>query len=303
MAELERRKVSQDDLAENRNPPPKSSDTQVPLRGVFGSAALALFCSALYAYLGTAGVVDMRPAISLLILTWVFWVAFTVDLWWGRWNRRNNTLAVISLVEMTVILATIHIWVIEWAKSQELAKKQADTYRFLASRVILPPFAERPMESHFSIVNNASSAIGKYEMRCGINLIVNKSKRPAIEGPSLQAQFYDGPIQGNGDSSETDECLSGITFSDGEPSCLDISLWVIYSLQDQPNVRRCKSFRYVGIEDGDKYLWLTEPAAMKHSLCLSYLSVEGKAKQEEVDREFAKIPQPAKIPGSEECNF
>lgn len=245
---------------------------------------LGLLVAFVFGYLGLAGFFNMWAAVLCLLAAWSTLVCGLVLKMWEQSKRKT----VVSAMLAGVALGVLHFWIYKWGVRQTLQKEQDETYRLLSSTATLPPSETHPYRTYFAIVNNGSSTIGSYTLDCGINVAVTSVAHIGIRNFGVSAQMYPGPISGNGDSSESDPCLWPLhpvnpsTHDDDPPRCLDVSLTATYTLKDQPNVQRCKMFRYVTIGDeGGKYFWLRESFNMKRSACFLYMNPEEEKSYEE----------------------
>lgn len=253
---------------------------------------IAFWVTAFIGYLGTAGIIEMTTALLLLFMMWAIGAWGFYDLAWRRKSKRS---AIVGVVAVSLFVVALHMGVLHWRTTQRLKKAQNDTYRFLSSTANIPPTKTHPYSTYFAVVNSGGSTIGNYDMYCKVNAEVSSAGVNTFpNGIGLGAQFYSGPINGTGDSSESDPCLvmahaiNRATRDDDQPRCVDVSLTVNYALKEQPNLKQCKMFRYAAMSDGDKYFWVTESINMKRGVCYSYLNPEN---QEKYDKSTSKLQE------------
>src|SRR5882762_215617 len=126
------------------------------------------------------------------------------------------------------------------AKQQE--SEQEEISRNLTAHV-LPPLTENAMESVFSLANGSGkTAISSGMLYCGINQILgDKDGVPVSIGKlsSTAVPNASGLIPGD---SRSEPCLMIWSTLVKRTQCVDMKLWMRYSIEPQPSVTREKWF-------------------------------------------------------------
>jgi hypothetical protein len=199
----------------------------------------------------------------------VLWIWMCVDV--GLWLRSPGYTKEWKIIRFQAIggagaismLMTIH-----WLLDLKLDEKQQDVYRNISARVSLPQ-KSIPSLSLFSVSNGGNSTIGKHQIGCYINLLVGNSGTTSARDFVSTMETFDAPLAPNGDS-ETVPCVPLEAEHGWE--CLDVTLFISYSLEIQPEKPNRKNFRFVAYNfPGGGFQWVQQRLAAPKSYCASYL--------------------------------
>lgn len=195
-----------------------------------------------------------------------FWIWLCIDVWiWLKdaknWKRYHYALFCTG----ASLTASAMLYIDRIFLQQMLDDFQSDAYQNLAANVTLPPSGD-PFRSFFEVTNGGKSRIAKHTIICGINIIATSTAVWENLGGIVTSS--DAPL-GHGGDSESDPCLA--VFGGGQPRCFDVTMRFTYSLEVQPELFRDKYFRFVGIANANKFMWLTEPVEQVKSYCASFV--------------------------------
>lgn len=232
--------------------------------GVY-SKDFVYFAVSLFIPLGY-GEVDLIPHESIAhpIVGWICWtIPVVIGLRWvWHWlstkgMRRWVNIALVVVLGLGFCLGAL-LALKAWVNRRD-QEEQEEVSRNLTYEV-LPPLTENVMESVFSIANRSSkTTISSGQLFCGINWMFGEMNgQPRTVGQLSSAAIPNASRLTPGDS-RSEPCLMLWSKFLQKTSCVDMKLWMRYTIEPQPNVIKEKSFHLVGYQArGGNFNWYPE---------------------------------------------
>jgi hypothetical protein len=153
--------------------------------------------------------------------------------------------------------------------TRKINNEQDEAFRNLSPHA-LPPLTENVMESVFSVTNGSSkTTIESKTMYCGINQILgNKNGTPINISKLSTPAAVPNPSRLVPGDSRSDPCLVIWSQLVEKTECVDMSLWMQYTIESQPLVQKERWFRLVGYQArGGSFNWYPESTDSKTDYC------------------------------------
>jgi hypothetical protein len=225
------------------------------------------------------------------------WLVIDVFLWlkdreWPQY-RKNMIFSVVWLLCWTATLLTMR-----WLLKLKLEEFQTDVYENLKVVPTLPPGANSPAPTLWTVANDGKTDIATYQMRCVINrlqydLVVIQGHPPGDDTFSKIAMDSTVPLSAGGGSNSA-SCLEN--YVQAPPlGCADVTIKISYTLSTDLRTEKLKQWRFATIENGGTYNWISKNPNDRETYCLSLHTVPRPASKpqrssEVTDHQLASTP-------------
>jgi hypothetical protein len=125
---------------------------------------------------------------------------------------------------------------------------QKESYMKLTASLLLPPNG-LPEESVFTVSNDSSNDLVVTQIVCGINKLNYGVTGDWIQNSETSVMYEGETILGLGGGKQSEACVSQsfgsvVNGIEVHPSCVDLTMTVVYRLVEQPNAQNAKHYRY-----------------------------------------------------------
>lgn len=263
--EEDRQKEILREIREIRNGHPKESNPSTVYSKDFIYFVVSMFVPVGY------GEVDLIPRDSIWhpVIGWVCWAIPAFFFCLILWNRISiRKIARFLVVPIALVFISGAVLAIRSIVDRKDSEIQEEVFRNLSPHV-LPPLTDNPMESVFSITNGSGKTTVQSGMLfCGINQILgDKGGVPVTIGKLSSAAIPNVSRLIPGDS-RSEPCLMIWSKYVDRTQCVDMKLWMRYTIEPQPSVTKEKWFRLVGYQSrGGTFNWYPEPVGSEMDYC------------------------------------
>jgi len=191
---------------------------------------------------------------SIALLVCVVWMALDIGLWIARSKTLKYKEALFCLCFCVLSVGTmLAMWRF---LASTLEEQEEDVFQNLTTDITIPT-PDDVFGSYFTLKNGGKSSIGHIEY-CHIHLIV------AVSGDYYTGfrimNSTTGWVLGPGTEAESIQCLRPPFGSTMVPIvCADVEFDVHYSLEDQPEIRKEKYFRFTGVREENQFVFVRQP--------------------------------------------
>jgi len=219
------------------------------------------------------GEVDLFPrdSVSHPIVGWICWAIPLFPFCHILWNRLSSKPLFVRTIVVVTISAgflTLASFAINSFIDRQRQTEQEEVSRNLSPHV-LPPITENVMESVFSVTNGSSkTAIQSGMLFCGINQILGDKDGMPVKIGQLSSTAVPNASRLIPGDSRSEPCLMYWSTLVKKTQCVDMKLWMRYTIEPQPFVTREKWFRLVGYQSrGGGFNWYPEPVDSQMDYC------------------------------------
>ena len=221
------------------------------------------------------GEVDVVPRDSIWhpVVGWICWaipVYLFARIIWNRMSLKQTRPRVKVLV--VLLMAVIFISGVTFALKSFVERKQNEEQEEVSRNLsphVLPPLTENVMESVFSVTNGSGkTTIPSGMLFCGINQILGEKNGVPVTIGQLSTTAVSNASRLIPGDSRSEPCLMFWSTLVQKTRCVDMKLWMRYTIERQPSVTREKWFRLVGYQSrGGAFNWYPEPISSEMDYC------------------------------------
>lgn len=234
-----------------------------PIEKISGHGGIPLVLGAWIAYSGFSEMYYRTIGLMFFAL----WLSLDSAVWVFSKKRKPSLCKSSKFYALTSIWLIIAILLSRGMLIDKLKADQNESYMKLTALLILPP-NRLPENSIFTVTNDGSNDVVVMQIICGIN----KMHYPGSVVQDYESVImYEGEtILGFGGGKQSEACVTrGIAAMTGgvqlHPSCVGLTMTVIYELTEQPNTKIEKRFRYLYTPTTGS--WISELVTHKGYYC------------------------------------